>query len=54
MVIIMMVIGDGVSDRRAADAAHHRADRTADDGAADRACNPAGDRAAFVSKSGAT
>ena len=54
VVMVIMAIGHSVSDRRAADAAHHRADRTADDSAADGACNPAGYRAALVSKSRTT
>jgi RsiW-degrading membrane proteinase PrsW (M82 family) len=51
VVMVIVVIGGRVPDRRAADAAHHRADRTADDSAADGACNPARDRAALVCKS---
>ena len=54
VVMVIPVIGDRVSDRRAADAADHRSHRTANNSPADRACNPAGYRAALVSASGPT
>jgi len=45
VVVVIPVIGHRVSDRRAADAAHHRADRTADESPADSADDPSGYRA---------
>jgi hypothetical protein len=48
MIIVSMMVAHGVADRRASDAAHHRAywssDGPADHGAAD----PAGEGARFV------
>jgi hypothetical protein len=51
-MVIIVVIGQRVSDRCAADAAHHCADRTAHDSPADGASDPSGHRAALVSQSG--
>jgi hypothetical protein len=42
MMVIIPVVGHRVTDRSAAEAAHHRPDRPANDGAADGARNPSG------------
>ncbi len=47
---IVAVIGHGISDCRAPDATHDRADRTADNCPRDSTPDTSGDRAAFVSK----
>ena len=49
-VMIVPVIGHRVSDRRAPDAAHDRADRAANNSSGDSAPDTPCDRAAFVSK----
>jgi hypothetical protein len=49
MVVIVPVISHRVSDRRAADAAHHRANRTADERPTHSAGDPSGDGAVWVS-----
>jgi hypothetical protein len=48
--MIAPVICHRVSDRRAPDATHDRADRTANNSPGDSAPDTSGDRAAFVSK----
>ena len=48
--MIAPVIGHRVSDCRAPDATHDRADRTANNSPGNSAPNPSGDRAAFVGK----
>jgi len=48
--MIVPVIGHRVSDSRAPDATHYRADRTADNSPRDSAPDTPGDRAAFISK----
>ena len=48
--MIAPVIGHRVSDCRAPDATHDRADRTANNSPGDSAPDPSGDRAAFVGK----
>jgi hypothetical protein len=48
--MIVPVIGHRVSDRRAPDATHDRADRTANNSPGDSAPDTPCDRAAFVSK----
>jgi hypothetical protein len=44
------VIGHGVSDRRAADAAHDRTDRTADDSPGNSTADRASDQTVLVGK----
>ena len=48
--MIVSVIGDGIPNRRASDAAHDRADRAADNGPGDRAANRASDEAVLIGK----
>ena len=48
--VVAPVIGHGVADCRASDAAHDRADRTANNSPGDSAPDTSSDRAAFVSK----
>ena len=48
--VVMPVIGHGVSDCRAPDAAHNRADRTADNSPGNRAPDRASDQTVFVGK----
>jgi hypothetical protein len=47
--MIAPMIGHGISDCRAPDTTHDRADRTADNSPGDSAPDTSGDRAAFVS-----
>ncbi len=51
VMVIIPVISDRVSDCRAADAAHHRPDWTANNSAADSARDPPGYRTVWVGKS---
>ena len=48
--MIVSVIGDGVSDCRAPDAAHDRADRTANNSPGNRAPDRSSDQAVLVGK----
>jgi hypothetical protein len=50
VVMISPVIGHGVSNDRASDAAHHRTDRPANNSAGDGAADPSSDRTGFVGK----
>ena len=48
--MVVSVIGDGISNRRASNAAHDRADRAADDGPGNCAANSACDQAVLIGK----
>jgi len=47
-VAVVVVIGPGITDRRASDAAHDRPDRAANDRSGDSAANCASDRAVLI------
>jgi hypothetical protein len=49
VVMVIMVVGHRVADGRAANSAHHGADRTANNSSANGACDPSGYRPALVS-----
>jgi hypothetical protein len=48
VMVIIVMSAHGVSNRSAADPANHRADRTSNHSAADRARNPASHRPALI------